>query len=75
MIIYVLWEKMQDISRRVYSEEGISPSIHTCQGGNTEPKVEQEVSSTKNDGGHLIKVGDNEKEITKFPSIIQKMRR
>ncbi len=103
------WEKMQDISRRVYSEEGISPSIHTCQGGNTEPKVEQEVSNTKNDGGHytensirkiqqnirdkediastitanamqsfnhdncqLIKVGDNEKEITKFPSIIQK---
>ena len=103
------WEKMQDISRRVYSGEGISPSIHTCQGGNTEPKVEQEVSNTKNDGGHytensirkiqqnirdkediastitanamqsfnhdncqLIKVGDNEKEITKFPSIIQK---
>ena len=35
------WDKMQDISKRVYSEEGISPSIHTCQGGNTEPKVEQ----------------------------------
>jgi DNA (cytosine-5)-methyltransferase 1 len=25
--------------RRVYSKEGISPTVFTCQGGNTEPKV------------------------------------
>ena len=33
------YEKMMDISRRVYDEEGISPTIHTCGGGNTEVKV------------------------------------
>ena len=33
------WDKMHDVSRRVYSEDGIAPTIHTCGGGNTEPKV------------------------------------
>ena len=33
------WDKINESCRRVYSEEGISPTIHTCQGGNTEPKV------------------------------------
>ena len=33
------WDKMYDILRRVYSDEGLSPTIPTCQGGNTEPKV------------------------------------
>jgi DNA (cytosine-5)-methyltransferase 1 len=33
------WNKINESCRRVYSEEGISPTIHTCQGGNTEPKV------------------------------------
>ena len=33
------WSKMMEISRRVYSEFGIAPTIHTCGGGNTEPKV------------------------------------
>ena len=36
------WDKMHDVSRRVYSENGISPTIHTCGGGNTEPKVVEE---------------------------------
>lgn len=31
--------KMHDISRRAYSDTGISPTIPTCGGGNTEPKV------------------------------------
>lgn len=31
--------KMHDVSRRAYSEESIAPTIHTCGGGNTEPKV------------------------------------
>ena len=34
------WDKINESCRRIYSEEGISPTIHTCQGGNTEPKVE-----------------------------------
>lgn len=31
--------KMHDVSRRAYFEHGVSPTIHTCGGGNTEPKV------------------------------------
>lgn len=31
--------KMTDIYRRAYYEEGVAPTIHTCPGGNTEPKV------------------------------------
>ena len=33
------YEKMMDVSRRVYDENGVAPTLHTCQGGNTEPKV------------------------------------
>lgn len=33
------WGKTNESCRRVYDEEGLSPTIHTCQGGNTEPKV------------------------------------
>lgn len=33
------WDKINESCRRYYDEEGIAPTIHTCQGGNTEPKV------------------------------------
>lgn len=33
------FSKMHDQSRRVYDENGIAPAMHTCGGGNTEPKV------------------------------------
>lgn len=33
------WDKIYESARRVYSEGGISPTIHTCGGGNTEIKV------------------------------------
>lgn len=33
------WGDMHDMSRRVYSADGIAPTIHTCGGGNQEPKV------------------------------------
>lgn len=33
------YEKMMDVSRRVYDENGIAPTLHTCGGGNTECKV------------------------------------
>lgn len=35
------FQRMHEQSRRIYSEEGIAPAIHTCGGGNTEPKVEK----------------------------------
>lgn len=44
-------DKMHDVSRRVYSEEGISPTIHTCGGGNTEPKVIGGIGDKKSNGG------------------------
>lgn len=31
--------RMHDLSRRVYSPDGIAPTIHTSGGGNQEPKV------------------------------------
>lgn len=31
--------KMHDISRRAYHEDAIAPAMHTCGGGNTEPKI------------------------------------
>jgi len=33
------WEKMYEQSRRVYDPEGLSPTLHTCGGGNQEIKV------------------------------------
>lgn len=33
------YSKMHDVSRRVHSPDGIAPTIHSCGGGNTEPKI------------------------------------
>ena len=33
------YDKLHDISRRVYSPEGLSPTIHTSGGGQQEPKI------------------------------------
>lgn len=33
------WDKMREQNRRVYSPFSISPTLTTCQGGNTEPKI------------------------------------
>lgn len=44
------WEKMHDISRRVYDEDGVCPTIPTGAGGNTEVKILQRPRG-KNDGG------------------------
>lgn len=33
------WDKVNESTKRVYSVDGISQTIHTCQGGNTEPKI------------------------------------
>lgn len=34
-----LWDNMQQSNKRLYSVYGIAPTIHTCAGGNIEPKV------------------------------------
>ena len=33
------WDKIYESARRYYSTEGISPTLHTCGGGNTETKI------------------------------------
>lgn len=33
------WDKCREQNRRYYSGEGVAPTITTCSGGNTEPKV------------------------------------
>ena len=33
------WSKINESCRRYYKEEGLAPTIHTCQCGDTEPKV------------------------------------
>ncbi len=33
------YSRMNQCSRRVHSTDGISPTVHTCSGGNTEPKI------------------------------------
>ena len=48
--------KMHDISRRVYSPDYVAPSLHTCGGGNQEPKVFQPrvlagIGEKKSNGG------------------------
>ncbi|MCM1532930.1 MAG: DNA (cytosine-5-)-methyltransferase [Ruminococcus flavefaciens] len=36
------WDKMHDISRRVYEPDGLSPTVHCQGGGNTELKIKVE---------------------------------
>lgn len=36
------WDKMHDIAKRVYDANGLSPTLHTCGGGNLEPKILEE---------------------------------
>ena len=36
------WDKMHDIAKHVYGTNGISSTLHTCGGGNLEPKIIEE---------------------------------
>lgn len=37
------WDKMHDISRRIYDPSGVAPTVHTCGGGNLEPKIAEPI--------------------------------
>lgn len=41
------WDKMHAISKRYYSIDGTAPTIHTCGGGNTEPKIAEPIAYVK----------------------------
>ena len=45
--------------RRVYSEEGISPTLNTMQGGNTQPKVMYKVRQATKQGYDIAEEGDS----------------
>ena len=56
------WDKMHDISRRVYNTESVSPTIHTMGGGNTEPKIIEPsviVKEATKQGYDIAHVGDS----------------
>ena len=53
------WDKMNDCSRRIYSDLGISPTVHTCQGGNTELKVLTSSSYTSVQKDNLVLESEN----------------
>lgn len=36
------WDEMHDISKRVYEPDGIAPTVHCQQGGNTELKIAED---------------------------------
>lgn len=42
--------KMHDISRRAYHEDAVAPAMHTCGGGNTEPKIMTRTAYDRNFG-------------------------
>lgn len=46
--------KMHDISRRAYHETAVAPTIHTCGGGNLEPKVMIETKINSSQDGVVV---------------------
>ena len=44
------WDRMHDVSRRVYSGDGLAPTMHTCGGGNTEPKIVEPLAYDEQNG-------------------------
>lgn len=52
------WNKIHESCRKVYASNGLAPTINTCQGGNTEPKI-LVVGKTKS-GGECSLILDEE---------------
>jgi len=48
------WNKTHEQSRRVYDIEGVAPAMHTCGGGNQEPKILQKARGYNEGGEHEI---------------------
>ena len=57
------WDKIYESARRYYDENGIAPTIHTCGGGNTEPKVEQSEYSKWKDEMYNKFINDSDEDI------------
>lgn len=48
------WQKMHEQSRRVYSIDGIAPTLHTCGGGNLEPKIKELLGWSRDKKGKIV---------------------
>ena len=44
------YERMHDIARRVYGTDGLAPTMHTCSGGNLEPKILEPLALDEQNG-------------------------
>lgn len=44
------YERMHDIARRVYGTDGLAPTMHTCGGGNLEPKILEPLAYDEQNG-------------------------
>ena len=44
------WDKLHDQSRRVYGIDGLAPTMHTCGGGNLEPKILEPLALDEQNG-------------------------
>lgn len=44
------YEKMHEQSRRVYSANSVAPTLHTCGGGNLEPKIIEQIVLDEQNG-------------------------
>lgn len=44
------WDKLHEQSRRIYSPDGLAPTIHTCGGGNLEPKIIEQIAYDEQNG-------------------------
>lgn len=44
------YERMHDIARRVYGTDGLAPTMHTCGGGNLEPKILEPLALDEQNG-------------------------
>lgn len=71
------WDKINESCRRVYSADGLAPTIHTCAGGNTEPKVGYDAAIlryTRNEYGKQIRKAYENKETTEKRSNMRELQ-
>lgn len=75
------YENMHDISRRVYSADALAPTMHTCGGGNLEPKIveptafDEQNNYLRQDGciGTLTTDGSSPKHNNRIIELIRKL--
>ncbi len=68
------WDKVYNMSKRVFSPEGLSPTVHCCGGGNTELKIVA-IRGRKEDGQNgknVQRLEENKQGICNSLTTVQK---